>query len=255
MGNKMSLNEIHQVQIEMLKCIDEFCKKQNIRYSLGGGTLLGAVRHHGFIPWDDDVDIMMPRQDYELFMRSFCDYYPHYKKFTDKYPDNPILFDKVYDDRTLLLEEGLEYGVFIDIFAIDGFPKQKELIFDFFKKERLYLRLIKIKNKSIKKIPFKSLFSSLLPPMKILKNKMSCLYSTYDFEKSPLASVLMGEYGIAEVMKDVVYKEYTRLDFEGVSLSCIKHYDTYLTQHYGHYMELPPEDKRKTTHNIEVYWK
>lgn len=125
---EMTLQELHEVQLAMLDAVDNYCRLNHLRYSLGGGTLLGAVRHHGYIPWDDDIDIMMPRPDYEKFMRYFKhEYYKLYDYRTDD--TCGFSFAKLIDTRTIVQEYTITYSVFIDIFPIDGLPHQKNYLF------------------------------------------------------------------------------------------------------------------------------
>ena len=117
-----STSEMREIQLKMMDCIHHFCIKNKIKYSLAFGSLLGAVRHKGFIPWDDDIDIMMLRSDYELFVNTFNCYNSNYKVY-DYRKDTQYYyaFAKVCDERTLRIEsskvQGL--GVFIDVFPID----------------------------------------------------------------------------------------------------------------------------------------
>ena len=126
------LEELHQIETDILTAIDEICRKENIRYYLAGGTLLGAVRHKGFIPWDDDIDIAMPRDDYERFLKVMRKgAHPYYKILALEYKeDYPYTFAKVVDTRTRLQEEiGKdlpEMGVFIDIFPLDGMGDDRD---------------------------------------------------------------------------------------------------------------------------------
>ena len=128
MKRKVTLEEMRDLQLAMMDKIHEFCVERGIRYSLGGGTLLGAVRHKGYIPWDDDIDIMLPRPDYERFLKEFDGVYPNFKVLhLNNDRTYPYLFAKVYDSRTLLVECRATMGVYIDVFPIDGLPLKAEL--------------------------------------------------------------------------------------------------------------------------------
>src|SRR5690625_114441 len=141
----LDLEEIKQIQLSILRRVAFFCKQHDIAYFLCGGTLLGAVRHKGFIPWDDDIDIMMPRPSYEKFLKEFkyehLSLY-HYKKTKNYgYP-----FIKIGEDRTVLREtfikKNIDMGVFIDVFPIDGFPKKEKDIQNHVKRLRNYKAFI-----------------------------------------------------------------------------------------------------------------
>ncbi len=126
---EMTKQEQHALLIDILAKTHDFCKKNNIRYSLGGGTLLGAIRHKGFIPWDDDVDIMMPRPDYERFIKELegVDSNLYIQNY---HTDNSFHreWTRVCDNRTVIYYISAVSGVFIDVFPIDGLPDEKETL-------------------------------------------------------------------------------------------------------------------------------
>lgn len=126
----LTLQELQQFSLDILKDVAGFCEKNNIRYSLGYGTMLGAVRHKGFIPWDDDVDIMMPREDYEKFRTI---YKSKLYSFIDSRntPDCYIAFGRVCDTKKTLASSCIPWvkkdvGVWIDIFPVDRVPDDKD---------------------------------------------------------------------------------------------------------------------------------
>ena len=252
---EMTLEDIHSVQLEILKQIDEYCTSKNLRYSLGGGTLLGAVRHHGFIPWDDDVDIMLPRPDYEILRDNICDYFKDLGVFGDSNNNPQYTYFKLFSKKTLLVEGNDEYGVFIDVFPIDGFPSQSREVYKFLLKSYLLNHLLEYKDSNNIRIKVLKPICYFLPSFKKTRDKIKKLYLSNEFDKSKLATVMMGSYGIAEIMRTIVYNRFCKLEFEGIMLSCIKHYDLYLTQHYGDYMQLPPIDEQVSEHTFEAYWK
>ena len=127
MKKTINVEELKQVQLDILKFVDEYCKKNNLKYYLAYGTLLGAVRHKGYIPWDDDIDLLMFREDYEKFVTSFKD--ERYKVFaTEVNAKYPYPFAKVGDTTTYFEEEikdVMDTGVNIDIFPLDYLPEDK----------------------------------------------------------------------------------------------------------------------------------
>jgi lipopolysaccharide cholinephosphotransferase len=128
---QMTFNEMRTVQFNILCAVDKFCNENNLRYTLLGGTLLGAVRHQGFIPWDDDIDIAMPRPDYEKFVRTFnktesflvCESWINKKYWY-------FGFAKIGDKRTLLEQRDCKIKLFvnIDLFPVDGFYDDIDII-------------------------------------------------------------------------------------------------------------------------------
>ena len=124
MLRQIDIEELKKIQLDILIAVDDFCSKNNIKYFLSFGTLLGTIRHRGYIPWDDDIDIIMLRDDYNRFLETFN--HSYYK--VNSIQNNPtyfLAFAKVTDERTVMQEEIVyptEYGVYIDVFVVDGVP-------------------------------------------------------------------------------------------------------------------------------------
>lgn len=260
MKKEVRLEEIKKIELEMLVAFDDFCIKKNLRYSLGGGTLLGAVRHKGFIPWDDDIDVMMPRADYEIFVSEFNN--SEYNKTmelkafeidkTYKYP-----FAKICDKNTILLEESVEQvlGIYIDVFPIDGFDLNWKKVFRKYNllKTKLNFHLCPSSSSRIKKF-IKTIYLKFSSSEK-LQEKIKKLVSKCDYETSEFRGVIIGTYGKKEIYDAFVFEDYVKLPFENKEFSCLKEYDKYLTQHYGDYMKLPPKEKQISPHRNTVYFK
>lgn len=259
---QLSLEEMHQLLLRMLDCIHAYCMENNIRYSLGGGTLLGAIRHKGFIPWDDDADIMMPRPDYERFVKGFPGKYEHCMlEHWSTDPNFKWLLARVCDDRTVIDNKPFGYGLFVDVFPIDGLPpvnKHKKYRRGYV--IRKYLLDVCGKPYQIgcrsRKI-FKMLtypICSLVPTSKYREVCMKYLMR-YDFETSECTGCAVGRYGMREYMGRDTFRKYIDVEFEGHIFRAIADYDEYLTLHYGNYMLLPPIEKRKPQHQIPCCWK
>lgn len=258
MKKNIDLDEMHSILLAILADVDKFCRERGIRYSLGGGTLLGAIRHKGFIPWDDDVDIMMPRPDYEKFIKSYNGYNPNYENITCR-KDNDVnfcqVYSKVHDKRTACIQGDslCKFGVNIDVFPIDGMPDDVVVCQKMFKKVDFFKHLLNLKYKPFLFYRKKSLMSRLLS-REFLVKKLNSLIKKYNYESSRFAGAFTGYYGIKERHEKDVFENYVDVPFENITCSAIMHYDLYLTQHYGNYMELPPEEKR-VTHLSLAYWK
>lgn len=263
MTKRISLEELRKIQLNILDKIHEFCKENNIRYSLGGGTLLGAIRHKGYIPWDDDIDIMLPRPDYEKFIQGFVNQYSNLCIQTLNNDDTSFFpFAKVYDNRTILIEDYACNGIYVDIFPVDGLPPESELkqyiekqnqitknifkttkFFKFKKGNKVYLYIKYL----IKKLIYPSREKSIT----ILNE----LHFSHSFDHSLYAGAIVGRYAQKEHMEKSVFLDYIEVPFENRTFMAIKQYDAYLTKHYGDYMKLPPKEKQVSWHNFDAWWK
>lgn len=251
----LTLEELKKLQFDILSNVDSFCKENNLRYSLAYGTLLGAVRHKGFIPWDDDIDIWMPRADYDVFRKK----YKHSRYFVvDKFDNIMLPFGKVCDNQTKLIENAnysFSPGVFIDIFPIDNLPSNIRDAQSIKVKIRTLYRL-----KSIKEIRYnksRSVVKNIL--LAILKASIALLsyksilerISKLMLKAKPYESMYLTDYNDYE--KDVriplgSFESLIELPFEGKMFSCIANYNDVLTSSYGGYMKLPPVEKRVSHH-------
>lgn len=263
----LNKEECKKILLDILCDIDAFCKKEGIRYFLWSGTLIGAIRHKGFIPWDDDIDIAMPRSDYERFVRI----YNRGGKYECISPLNrknyPFFFARVHDNNTIIDQpENIfnECGLCVDIFPIDGMSDKKIIQFIVLKLSALFNSARWTKNKQKKHIAVKSLkdlfigvlpfFLSKLPFMAIhkLQNTSTQIFS---YEKSPCRALLqfpLFHYG--DIHKASTLDQTVKTDFEGMFFDIPSGYDEILRDMYGDYMKLPPEDKR-VSHDYIVYRK
>lgn len=268
---ELKLKEIQSIEMDLLMEFDRICRSQKLDYSLGGGSLLGAVRHKGFIPWDDDIDVMMPRPDYDRFIEYCKNNRTSFKLLTyDTAHCYYSLFAKISDPSTAIVDDVMvidpDLGVNIDVFPIDGLGHSMSEAIKIFNKTRIDREIL---NGALWKKYFRSkthglimepvrlavfVISRVIDPVKMLK-KIDAFNLQHPFESSAYAGCVCGSYREAEIMDQKTFTEYTDLEFEGVSLKAISNYDEYLRKHYGNYMELPPENKRKTHHTYTAYRK
>lgn len=250
--------EVRQLQLAIMDDVHDFCIKNNIRYSLGGGTLLGSIRHKGYIPWDDDIDLMMPRPDYERFLKEYKGQQPYFE--IDYYTNDPqyiSAFAKVIDNRTYTVGPNIidDKNVFIDIFPVDGMPEKNELkpyveqvqtILENLRKNGKYYLF----EKSLpKKVMFfvKYLIKSLtIPSRKENFRRLEELIAKFPYGASSHAGVAVSQYSYKEWMELSVFEKFQPSEFEGRENMILSAYDTYLRGLYNDYMKLPPRGSAQT---------
>lgn len=263
-------DEIKSVLLGTLLRFDEFCKEHDIRYTIAYGTALGAIRHKGFIPWDDDVDVIMLRSEYNKFERAWKKHVfnsiDHYKLWAEMEEENYFMAfcAKFFDTRTVLYEhfskgKVVEYGVYIDIFVVDHIPLDKQSQKKLFEKVRFYWKWIQHFQRHFKGWnQFIRKYHLPLPGLDVMSNRLMKLKNEYNNEVTPFVS-LTQDYRKHTKENYSIYpyewfSEIVLVDFEGHKLPIIKKYDEMLRNYYGDYMQLPPEEKR-IGHNIEAYWR
>lgn len=254
------INELRQIQIGILDDVHRFCEVHGLTYYLSSGTLIGAVRHKGYIPWDDDIDIHMPREDYEKFLQTYKDERGIYRALNPNIePHYYYTFAKVIDSRTLMVEDenkGYEIGIYIDVFpedyVTDNLLKRK-LIF------RLKYLLYKIRRCKISHSnPLYSKWAYLCyRNLPITVGMINALIKFLIICKRPTGFVAnMTESGITDVNACIPIEDVASsidIEFEGKKYKTMVGYHDYLTRSYGNYMQLPPEDQRYS-HHFKAWW-
>ena len=268
---ELSLKEIQEIELELLIKFKTICERNNLRYSLGGGSLLGSIRHKGFIPWDDDIDVMMPRPDYEKFLTCSRNSDIPFKLITyDIEKGYNGLFAKIWNPETVIIDDLMELdyeiGVNIDIFPIDGLGNNKQEALKIFRKTTwnremlnaaLWKRFFRSKTHSIfiEPIRFTMFILSRFANPKELLRKIDEENFKHPFDESAFAGCVCGSYREKEIMPKVTFTNYIDNEFEGYRFKVIANYDEYLTMHYGNYMEIPPKEKQQTHHTYKAYKK
>ena len=263
------LDELKAIELGIMKEIDSFCRERNIRYYLFHGTLLGCIRHHGFIPWDDDIDIAMPRPDFDRFVSSFSSGFCKMRRPGDSRYSYP--FAKVYDARTKLVENLIskdDIGVYVDVFPLDGLPEDPEQQARHCQKIFFWKDMIRHKFSPMKRkrSPLRQLF---LPMVKFLLSpisyqwicrRMERMSKEFDYASSPCFANLVWGYHFRSGAKkwSIGKKEWLEPAQDGVFEGCkflIPHdSDSVLQSDFGDYMQLPPIEKRVPQHDFEAFW-
>lgn len=259
-------SRLRQIQLDMLNEFIRICEKENLRYFVVGGTALGAVRHKGFIPWDDDIDVAMPRKDYEKFMEVAQSYLPNHLFLQNFITDKEYInnFAKIRNSNTTFVESScatikMNHGIYLDVFPLDGFSDNeiKGKIFLF--KDRIlkirigniHVKILKIQRSTLKKI-LDIILKIIYPDFKKAVLKREQLLKKYPYETSNIVANFCGAWGIKEIMPKEVFGNGIKGVFEGIEVILPEKYDEYLTRMYGNYMELPPVDKRIAHHFCDI---
>lgn len=270
---EMTTRDIQMVSLDILKDVHEFCVGHNIKYTLFSGTLIGAIRHHGFIPWDNDLDIAFTRPEYEKFVNSYiskegfklfarerqgANVYLSYSRICD--------MNRTYVDDSTCPWTNEAKGIWIDVFVLDGADSDIKKASLFSKLNHFVWKIGMLRRKSY----------SPLRIYKTTKDKVKCaicklflfwcppaiwswhikLCKRIPFEKAAYYSHwAWGGWGMREYYKTSAFSEYILKPFEDSEFYVMKGYDGALRAKYGDYMTLPPEEKRVSEHQWHFYWK
>lgn len=263
---EISSEEMRKIQLRILDVVTEFCDEHKIDYWLDSGTLLGAIRHKGFIPWDDDIDLGMLRPDYDKFIRSFNLKNDRYKAYSVENNENfyyPYL--KVLDTQTVLYEmyeNKNPISVNIDVFIYDNAPDDDAETEKMFKirdkytawnRRRIYPKE-KMSGSLFRRLSARAIkeLIKVFPKNYFVKKIVSNSKKYVECETERVGNFT----AISRVAcSREVFREFTEAEFEGKTYKIPIGYDEWLTAFYGDYMQLPPEEKRKSTHSVKAYYK
>ena len=263
---EIKIDELKKIQVDILSNIDSFCKKNNIKYWLDYGTLLGAVRHSGYIPWDDDIDIGMMREDYDKFLKEYNNYSKKYQVLSCEYDKDYLFpFAKVIDTNTILYEpdeDGIKIGVYVDIFVHDNASDIDKNNTDNYKKRDFYnkLRIAQIfpnmyDKTSMKKKILRFFINTYLKffPKNYYTRKIAENSQRFSKEKTKRIADFIAPYEL--VVDKKLFKDLIDVTFEKKKYPAPIGYDEYLKIIYKDYMKLPPKEKRVSNHQFKAYYK
>ena len=254
------MSEMQKKLLEIFTWFVDFLNRNSIRYYIIGGTMLGAVRHKGFIPWDDDIDIAVPRKDYERLILLFDKQIDHYILESPKNNDREYCYNysKLYDLNTTLIEKAkkkIVRGVYIDIFPLDGIGNDYQEALKNYKTIDKNNMLLTMKMSGYRKgrtwwKNVATFFGYVLPfNCKKKARQIDALCSKFDFDKSLYVGNLVSTYRAREIMKREIFGTPTIYDFENIKVTGPEKYDEYLTTLFSNWHELPAEEKRVSQHN------
>ena len=266
---KIELKEQKKILIEILEYFDKICRENNVKYSLIGGSLIGAIRHKGIIPWDDDIDVILSRNEYlkiidilekkvdsrfKLLTRNTCkDYFYPFPKLIDK---------RTFISEPQFLDHISEYGIFLDIFSYNNVSNdEKERVKDIKKikllNSMMLRKKINLKNDGLKQIFLrvnKNILSKIIGYSSICK-KLDSIFEKYNEAHT---NYVISNWPLYKIEKEIQnsnnIEEFIDVEFENISVMIYKNYDEILKTTFGDYMIMPPEDKRKT-HGLVAYWR
>lgn len=256
------MNELQIRLLDMLAWYHDVCQKENLRYFVLGGTALGTKRHSGFIPWDDDIDVGMPRKDYEKFIHLGNKYGNKYVvEVPGQNKDFMYPYGKIYDTGTTLIENTrfkIKRGIYIDVFPLDGAGNTLEESKKKFKETDKLINILCTRSCALR--PGRSFFKNaaialsrcipefIVNSQKLMK-KIDTISKRLDYDECEYIANYAGNWHEKEISKRSWFGKPQLYKFEHLEVCGAEDLDSYLTCMYGDYMTLPPVEKRVTHHD------
>lgn len=270
---EIEIEELKILQMNILSAVHNFCLTCNIKYSLSCGSMLGCARHGGYIPWDDDIDIYLLREDYNRLIQEFPDVLEGCYKFVtlERFAKWDKAFGKIYDMRTVLRErekEPYEIGVNIDVYPIDYVPQDKAKWFKYDKNRRFWQYVFNLRFAGFKVFNFhkdrslgKNLCISMCKvvllciPLRTIAKYLQYIAQKNNNNKSDYVFECVQGIFQRSPFKKSLFDNLVLMPFEDREYMAFADYDEYLTNAYGDWRELPPVEKRVTHHSFKAWWK
>jgi lipopolysaccharide cholinephosphotransferase len=270
MRKEIDIAQLKELQLQVMDAIDKYCRQNGVHYYITAGTLIGALRHKGYIPWDDDIDIVMLRDDYEEFISLFNNSSERYKVYSiETDPDCHYAYAKVYDDNTVFIEGhervgGKIIGVNVDVFPLDYVTDDYNDAVRLKKRIKPYDNIVTVKHIAKKDRGFLKNFSlfllkaicSLVPYSWCIKriDRIARKYEKNTESRYVVNAVIYAK-GEREILEREWFSDSVELPFEGRKYLAPIGADKYMRRLFGDYMRLPPEDKRISHHSFKAYYK
>ncbi len=267
--DKNTLKHLQEVQLMILKDFIDICEKHDLEYCAYGGTVIGAIRHEGFIPWDDDIDVLMLREDYEKFLKIMDEMQSEKYELLniDKYEDYHYMFSKLSLKGTKFknhwcLKKSFNVGINIDIFIFD-YIASDNFMFKIFKKRVKILKKIGYILEIIQNDYYNSTYKKIIIYcIKFIFSLLNINNKTYKkFYKNLLSKLPNKSNSLVYDLAAISYDEPLSIDtimppkkakFESIEINILNDYDTYLKINFGNYMEIPPKDKQINHSPLEL---
>ena len=269
---QIGIDELKSIQLEILDVAAKFCEERNIKYWLNAGTLIGAVRHKGYIPWDDDIDLGMLRPDYDRFMKEFNGYNPRYEfHCLENDPNFYVQFGKIYDNHTVLYEPdetGIKIAVYVDIFVFDNAPDNETLCRRMLRRHHIFERLNLARVLPVHTRPNGNTLRRILAyiiraavhmiPYSVLPDNYFAVKAVQNAKRfinnyeTKRVGNFSGQHCVT--FSKELFRSFIDAEFEGRKYKIPVGYDEYLRILYGDYMQLPPEKERVSRHRFKAFW-
>lgn len=263
--------EFRRLTVDIMEFVDSFCRKNNIKYFIAFGTLIGAIRHKGMIPWDDDIDIVMPREEYNRFIHLMQEQKGKTRYQVNCFETDPQFYlpwARVCNNTTILLNrphrKENDLGVWIDVFPLDNAPKieERELWYKEYLRKRAKMNFTiptSYENFSLKQQFFTTEFFRRVYYGVRNFNKYRKDFEAWAIKYNEVESdeyMVPGTmYKMRLVFPKNLFDESVEVEFDGLKLIAPAEYDKFLRIVYGDYMRLPPVEKRQSHHHFTAYYK